>query len=711
MVRPPPPPLPGPFSIRLSAVRLGVEPAVTELLAELRRLEAASAASAAAAQESSEAIERALRTAEDSLGRAQAELQAAVQFLDTGEQQLQRFASIRDAAQGHEAAARAGLQSLSAASLEVCALDTGPGSGAVSTETVAGLESKLGDAEATTGEIVASKGRCEAGAEQLRTEIGEWQTRWQSVIEGATEAAERETGEAVAALLEATSAEEELGAKALRLDELEDEAEPLIEELEERAAAWTALALAEIREEVLTEERRLAGLISDRVTAVLERYDFQSGAIQTLENALDLAHADLDSLARETDRVRQSLLPRLTQILSATDLAVESAAECVSQADRAAATARGCLERIRARVGVEEETLISVPDLAGRSDDLAIAWLEELELRAFVSSESTLDDQQVGKVARQSPAPGAQLRPQETVSLWVYVSAVKPEPRTSVPVVTQARCDVDWPGTNLVTDSGGGNPRCECPSGTAWSRVESRCLSLTAGDCGSGASGASRDCSHRWGTVFDSRTGKCECLVGSWVDGQGCVDAMVAERQKEIDNARTAADCENVLANVRTFRSHPDSFQRQLAASAESKARALGCDPSAIQSAIAEGDRRVWKEPPKPSKTEVQPIGPGTSEGLTDLEIFKPSLRVPPGGQQPGGQGSGTASGGDCSRCRTLGGIDEYIQFQFENKGHCKYHPNRLGMFCDPDPECVHWRAECARQKKIFDECMAACSG
>jgi hypothetical protein len=191
------------------------------------------------------------------------------------------------------------------------------------------------------------------------------------------------------------------------------------------------------------------------------------------------------------------------------------------------------------------------------------------------------------------------------------------------------------------------------------------------------------------------------------------VDAAVAERQKAIDNARTAADCANVLANVRTFRSHPGSLQRQLATSAEQKARTLGCDESAIQSAIAEGDQRVWREPPKPKITDAPPVGSELPD-LSDLEVFKPTLTMPKDSQQQGGQGGqggAPGAGGDCSHCYTNPDTKDAVGFLTGEKNHCSYHPNRLAMFCDPDPECVHWRDECARQRKIFDECMAECSG
>ncbi len=544
--------------------------------------------------------------------------------------------------------------------------------------------------------------RCREGADELRSGIREWQARWVTVIDGTTEGVESQIGEAAAALVEAAAAGAELGLGAIRLGELEAEAEPLVEEIEERAGAWTAPSLEEIREEVLTEERRLAGQISDRVEEVLESHDFQTGAIETLQNELDLAHSDLDNLTRETSRVRQSLLPGLSQILSETDRASREAAESAARADEAVTTARGCLERIRSRVGDAEAPLKEVPYLLGKSDSFAIAYLEESDLRPLLLTESTLDDMDVGKVANQDPAAGAKLPSGGTVTLWVYTADVKPPPRTTVPDLTQGSCDVKWPGTMLVTQ-GGGSSRCECPSGSAWSSVQNSCLSLVA-ESSDPAVGGRRDCSNRPGTIFDPRTGECECFAGTWVAAEGrCVDPRVAERQEEIDSAQTRADCEHVLSNVRTFRNHPSSVHRQMASSAEAKARTLGCDDSAIQEAIQAGDRQVWVTPPTGGGRDAATVGPTLHpEVPLDNEIFRPPGR--PTAPPPSGERDDRQSSGDCTPCNV------YSDWFKANSGPCGYHPLRLPSICELDSECVYWAEQCARYQRLLNECMANCS-
>ena len=700
--RPPPPPPPAAFPVRVNVVRLEADPEVQELLAELRRLEEASAEEAEAARRSEEVIEQALRKAEHLLETALADLQAALQFLGTAEERMEALGEIRGAAQRHESAAAAGEKAVVDTSLEVCAFQTVTTSGAFAGELMADLERKVGEAEARVGEVAATADRCREGSEELRSGLREWQAQWTTAIEGASEAVERQVEEAAAALIEAATVAEELGSTAIRVGELEARAAPLSEEIEQRAATWTSASLAETRQEVLTEERRLSGLIGGRVAQVLEIHDFQAGAIESQQNQLDLVRGDLESLARETSRVRRSLQPGLSGLLSGTDAAARGAAASAAKAVDAAAAARSCLQGIQSRVAAAAATLKTVPGLEGRSDDVAIAWLEELELRPFLrGGESTLEEAKAGTVARQAPPGGTRLRPGETVSLWIYASAVKPPPSTNVPIPTQASCSAEWPGTILVTEPGGGNPRCECPSGQAWSKVSNRCLALDAGGGGDPGTSRSRDCTHRAGTVFDPRTGRCDCVLGDWVAAEGrCVDATVGERQKAIDNARTDLDCEQLLSSIRTFRRHPSSLQRDMASSAETKARSLGCDDSAIKEAVEEGDRRVWVEPPTGGGGVAVPVGPEVPEQREDLQ---PLTRPP--GQPPSGTGDDPQPSGDCSRCTV------YSDWLEENRGPCGYHPLRLPSICELDPECVYWAEECVRQQRLSNECMAGCSG
>jgi hypothetical protein len=177
----------------------------------------------------------------------------------------------------------------------------------------------------------------------------------------------------------------------------------------------------------------------------------------------------------------------------------------------------------------------------------------------------------------------------------------------------QADCDRNWPGTVLSRDPVTGTEKCQCPAGTAWSKVSRACLVLPVGTAG--GTGTFDGCSHMPGTIRDSRTGGCRCALGTWDATAGrCVDTAAAARVQDVATKQAAAECENLYSRIRVFRLSTDAVGQAAAAEAERGAHARGCDVARIADA---------KGPAAPP-----PVGGGTGSG------------------PPAGGGSGTGGGG-----------------------------------------------------------------
>ncbi len=234
-----------------------------------------------------------------------------------------------------------------------------------------------------------------------------------------------------------------------------------------------------------------------------------------------------------------------------------------------------------------EETAVVMPDLVGKSEALATAWLEDLGLRPAVRRAGPAPAaESAGHVAAQSRPPDAELSPGDEVMLFVFGAPAPGPVATPAPVVApapaikQATCDRSWPGTVLTRDPATGADNCVCPPGTAWSKVRSSCLSL-----GGTPPARSADCRHMPGTIRNPATGACTCPVGAWDPAQGrCVDTSAADREREIAEVSQAASCERLYSDIILFRRTP--AYRDMAARAEREARELGCDAGRIAEAI-----------------------------------------------------------------------------------------------------------------------------
>ena len=268
---------------------------------------------------------------------------------------------------------------------------------------------------------------------------------------------------------------------------------------------------------------------------------------------------------------------------------------------------------------------VTVPRLEGRSRRVALSFLGELKLRpALRKGVPTGDPSKVGTVARQSPDPETLVPSQSAVSLWFYEEEasppdVGPAADTSViqappnaPVINQSYCDSSWPGTLLTMDETTGRYTCICPRGTAWSKVQERCLDLKVGIDNSINGALTGDCSHMPGTLWDSLARTCRCPVGSWDPYQRqCVDTAAKQREKDIENTVKQAGCEYLYSQIQVFRENGDSFSLQMAQNAEREARAKGCDSARIEQAIEKGG----EGPPPPSQQQPGHGPPGRMTG------------------------------------------------------------------------------------------------
>ncbi len=240
--------------------------------------------------------------------------------------------------------------------------------------------------------------------------------------------------------------------------------------------------------------------------------------------------------------------------------------------------------------GEFEESLVVMPDLVGKSETLAVAWLEDLGLRPSVRRAGPAPAaESAGTVAAQSRPPDAELRSGEEVMLFVFGTPAPARVATPVPAVTpgpaitQATCDRSWPGTVLTRDPATGADNCLCPSGTAWSKVRNTCLSL-----GGTPPVRAADCRHMPGTIRNPATGACTCPVGAWDPAQGrCFDTSAADREREIADVSKGASCERLYSDIILFRRTP--AYREMAARAEREARELGCDEGRIAEATGTG--------------------------------------------------------------------------------------------------------------------------
>lgn len=238
-----------------------------------------------------------------------------------------------------------------------------------------------------------------------------------------------------------------------------------------------------------------------------------------------------------------------------------------------------------------------VPNLKGKSESLAVAWLLDLDLRPVVIKGSPVTaGRSPDTVENQSPLVGAILTRGEPVTLWVYrvvepAARVEPTPEIRVEATpgSQTDCDRQWPGTVLIP-SGGGRSVCNCPSGSAWSKVQKRCLRLS-GSGGDGPGGRTvAGCSDKPGTIRDFRTGQCVCPAGGWdAMSRSCVDRVAEGREREIEEGIKGAECEYLYSQIEVFRKNPDTTSQRMADQAERDARAKGCDPARISDAVVKG--------------------------------------------------------------------------------------------------------------------------
>lgn len=269
-----------------------------------------------------------------------------------------------------------------------------------------------------------------------------------------------------------------------------------------------------------------------------------------------------------------------------------------------AADARACLAR--ARSAIAAPALVAVPDLLGKTRAMAEAWLGDLGLSPVVTTGGSAPPSgEPDHVASQTHPAGSRIPAGSFVgvTVWGPRAAATPDAPPALPVppeplvppapagLTQADCARDWPGTVLSHDPATGAARCQCPSGSAWSKVSRACLSLPTGVAGGvGGAVAGGDCRHMPGTMRDSRTGECRCALGTWDASLGrCVDTGAAAREADVAAKRSAADCENLFSRIKILRSNPDALSRNMAAQAESEARAKGCDAGRIAEATGGG--------------------------------------------------------------------------------------------------------------------------
>lgn len=262
--------------------------------------------------------------------------------------------------------------------------------------------------------------------------------------------------------------------------------------------------------------------------------------------------------------------------------------------------------------GSPSAELVTVPELRGKTREMAEALLADLGLRAVVSPAGSLTPPGgEGRVDSQTFPAESRVPARTFVGIKVWVKEEAPAAG-----LTQADCDRDWPGKVLRTDPVTGEKSCKCPEGEAWSTVSGHCLALPSVVTDRSADWG--DCRHMPGTFRDPKTGECGCPNGRWDGTAGrCVDTAAAVRARDVAAKQAAAECENLFSRIRIFRLSTDAVGQAAAAEAERGAHARGCDVARIAEA---------KGPPPPP-----PVRGGT--GAT-------------GSGPPVGGGSGRGGGG-----------------------------------------------------------------
>jgi len=382
-----------------------------------------------------------------------------------------------------------------------------------------------------------------------------------------------------------------------------EEARAGITEVENRRAQGAA---------ILTEaDRRAADApeTAETLEAIGALNDLQATMETTEENVAPCADeatvSDIDPAAEAADEIQTRLDDLISRLQTARQTLTESglgegleamAAEASSLLEftevfldtirNRAQDAHDCADRAE-RSSVASDA-VTMPNLVGQSETLAVAWLEDLGLHPIPQDAGpapSLDKKE--KVAAQSHPPNTSLPAGATVLLFVYAApAPPPEPDPlPAPSFTQAVCDHRWPGTVLTRDPATGADNCQCPSGTAWSVVKNTCLSL-----GGLPPPRMANCNHMPGTIRNPATGACSCPVGAWDPNLGrCVDTAAPGREREIEDRRKAATCEKLFSDMLVFRRNPSSIYQQMADNAEREARAMGCDAGRIAEASGTG--------------------------------------------------------------------------------------------------------------------------
>ncbi len=341
-----------------------------------------------------------------------------------------------------------------------------------------------------------------------------------------------------------------------------------------------------------------------------------AGEKQIAAEALAEARASLGKLAA-APRMSRACLAVPLEHLAGNEDSLGSLGDLPPAPDSSPAAATGSASPATGgapEAGSPSAELVTVPELRGKTREMAEALLADLGLRAVVSPAGSLTPPGgEGRVDSQTFPAESRVPARTFVGIKVWVKE-----EAAAAGLTQADCDRDWPGKILRTDPVTGEKSCKCPEGQAWSTVSGRCLALpsvvTDRSTGWG------DCRHMPGTFRDPRTGECGCPNGRWDATAGrCVDTAAAVRAQDVAAKQASAECENLYSRIRIFRLSTDAVGQAAAAEAERGANARGCDVTRIAEA---------KGPPAPP-----PVGGGTGSG-------------PPvaGGSGTGGGGGGRAT-------------------------------------------------------------------
>ncbi|MCP4897216.1 MAG: hypothetical protein GY906_09630 [bacterium] len=259
-----------------------------------------------------------------------------------------------------------------------------------------------------------------------------------------------------------------------------------------------------------------------------------------------------------------------------------------------------------------EPERVVVPGLVGEEGEFAAAWLEDVGLKAVIRKEHEIPETGQRPAPRtvigQLPSGGVERSRGDGVLLWVYEPATTStttsttnsagnsnvQPTAQVQI-TPEYCTSRWRGTKVVRLAGGALD-CDCPAGSAWSKVKKTCLKI-------GAMPTQRvtNCNHMDGTIRNPVTGQCECPAGDWSSTRGrCVDTAAADREREIGESRKAASCESLFTEIQILRGNPEPLYQQMADRAERKAQAQGCDSSRIRQANDDGRATPRGQQPAP---------------------------------------------------------------------------------------------------------------